>query len=214
MFVPTKEELRERDRQRQLRKRKAAESAERQRRHHQSRRRTLPVFADTSVKVHWLNSGHSRLRAQLVLHLFVRHFSAMAARLLDHGAVEPALTYADHALNLCQLLEEHAGSEEAEEGRRQLRQLHARAAELLSPLETEGPADADLLGLGSGADSGGGGSNWTMGPETYRAARRDYNRQNTAGSEVSPDPDGLGDEWQQLATSAPNRSPVEVTSSA
>ena len=206
MFVPTKEELRERDRQRQLRRRQEAEAAAAQRRR-QQRRRPLPQFADLSVKFHWLNGRESRLRAQLVLELFVRHFTAMAERLLEHDALGPALEYADHALNLCQLLEEHAGSEEADQARRQLHELRARAAPASAPLlppETERPADADLLGLGAAADSAPT-ANWTLGPAAGRGVRRDYNLEETVGGDA---------EWQRPAPSAAAQQAAEVVISA
>ncbi|XP_043197824.1 uncharacterized protein LOC122368186 [Amphibalanus amphitrite] len=204
MFVPTKEELREQDRQRQLRRRQAAEAAAAERRRQQRRRRRpLPDFADPHVKMQWLNGPDSRLRALRVLNMFVRHFSAMAERLLEHEALEPALSYADHTLNLCQLLEDQAGSEEADQARQRLWELRARAAALVPATEDDLPEqpDTDLLEVGAGGSSARG-DNWTLGPAAGRGVRRDYNLEEAvAGGE-------------QSAASRPARQAAEVATSA
>ncbi|XP_037084665.1 uncharacterized protein LOC119105303 [Pollicipes pollicipes] len=160
MWVQSKrqKQAQRRRKQQQQQHERLQAAAEARRRSRVPQRRVLPDFANAAVQLHWLNEGFLP-RAQLVLAMFIRHFTAMATRLLDHGSLESALAYADHGLNLCTLLEEH----------------------LLPPLENGAEADLDMLPMaGTGGGSSGGSivadgeKNWAIGPASGRK-RQNFN---------------------------------------
>ena len=161
----------------------------------------MPTFAGRNDKLNTLGDGFTP-RTEMVLSLFIGHFSAMAERLIEHKSIDTAVAYIDHSLNLCTLLGEEGASQTAEELREKLFELQAAAAAELPPPDEEFvQVDPDLLPMaaGGGDVSSQERSNWTVGPEKGQHARRDFNREAAAAA-------AAGDmaEWQAHGGARPD----------
>ncbi|XP_043188106.1 uncharacterized protein LOC122363198 [Amphibalanus amphitrite] len=180
-IISRRQQMEERYRQwqREQQKLKNKNRRERRNRAQAAPGKPLPEFAGPRDKLYTLGDGFQP-RVEMVLSLFIRHFNAMAERLIEHESIYTALAYIDHSLNLCTLLSEEGGATEtAEELREKVLELQAAAiAKLPAPSESVPQIDPDLLQMASGSGRASQDhSNWTVGPEKGPAARRDFNRE-------------------------------------